>query len=306
LVPVTAPTRAQALAVRDLVVGHLRRTPTIEVEVPDVGPVTLKLELLQHTGSFKPRGAFAAVLTAPTRPRLLVAASGGNHGLAVAHVGAQLAIPTRIFVPRTAPEVKVAGLHHLGADVRQVGDGYAQALEASRVAAAEPGALAVHAYDEPATVLGQASLGLELDEDPHDDVLVAVGGGGLLAGVAIGTRTTSRVVGVEPTRCDCLAAALAAGRAVGTRPGGVAADALGASTIGAIALQVARRRGVRSVLVDDDEIREARRWLWRQVRVAAEPAGATALAALLAGRYRPSGRCLVVICGGNADPSDLT
>ena len=304
-----APTRDEIAAAAGLIAGHVRRTPVIDVALPGGRPGTLKLELLQHTGSFKPRGAFTSVLSAPERPSTLVAASGGNHGLAVAHVGRRLGIPTRIFVPETAPRAKVARLRALGAEVTQAGQVYAEALVASAVAAGEPGALVLHAYDAPATVTGQGTLGLELERQcAPTTVLVAVGGGGLIAGIGswfAGTGT--RVVGVEPEGCDALAAALEAGGPVVTQPTGVAVDSLGASTIGSICFAVARSTGLTAVRVPDDAIREARSWLWRELRLAAEPGGATALAALLSGAWQPADgeRVAVVVCGANADPADL-
>jgi threonine dehydratase len=281
------------------------------VEVAGRG-VALKLELLQHGGSFKPRGAFTTVLSAPERPDALVAASGGNHGLAVAHVGRALGIDVRIFVPRTAPAVKVDAIAALGADVRQVGTTYAEAFRASAEDAARPGTLALHADDAWGTVAGQGTLGLEIAEQvlDVDTVLVAVGGGGLVAGVTAalaGAAPAVQVVGVEPERCPTLHAALEHGAPVDVEVGGVAADSLGATRVGSIAFQVARTRGVVPVLVGDEEISRARQWLWREVRLAAEPGGATALAALLGGAYVPGEgeRVCVVVCGGNADPSDL-
>jgi threonine dehydratase len=270
--------------------------------------VVLKLELLQHTGSFKPRGAFTTVLSAGRRPDRLVAASGGNHGLAVAHVGRVLGIPARIVVPGTAPEIKVRRLRALGADVVQAGTTYAEALAESAEAAAGPGALGIHAYDAPGTVAGQGTVGRELEEQARPDtVLVAVGGGGLMGGVATWFDGTVRIVAVEPRTSNALHQALAAGRPVVTTPTGVAADSLGASTVGDIAFEVARRAGVESVLVDDAAVVDARAWLWREVRVAAEPGGAAALAALLSGAYVPAGgeRVAVIVCGANADPATL-
>jgi threonine dehydratase len=287
----------------------VRRTPLLEVEAAG-RPVTLKLELLQHSGSFKARGAFHSVLSAAEQPAGLVAASGGNHGLAVAHVGARLGIPTRIFVPESAPAVKVDAIAALGAEVNRVGSTYAEAYLASREAAEQPGVLALHAYDSWATVTGQATLGVEIGQQlpDVDTVLVAVGGGGLGAGVTLGlagARPGARVVAVEPTSCPTLHDALAADGPVDVQVGGVAADALGASRLGEIAY--ASLRGTTSLLVEDDAIVEARRWLWREARVAAEPAGATALAALLTGGHVPDDgeRVCVVVCGGNADPAGL-
>jgi threonine dehydratase len=304
----TVPTYAEVRRAAELIRPHVRRTPVIDVDVDGVA-VTLKLEQLQHAGSFKVRGAFTSVLSAPEPPAMLVAASGGNHGLAVAYAGHALGIGTRIFVPRTAPAVKVDAITALGAAVEQVGTTYAEALEASREAGSAPGALVLHAYDAPGTVTGQGTLGLEIVEQVPDvdHVLIAVGGGGLLAGTTIGLDRAASVTAVEPEECATLHRALAAGGPVTVPVGGVAADALGASRAGAIAYEVAVDHDVRSVLVTDDAIRMARRWLWRHVRVAAEPAGAAALAAVLDGAVDLAGasRVCVVVCGGNADPSGL-
>lgn len=309
---VTVPTYDDIRRAAVLIAPWVRRTPVLDVEVGGRA-VALKLELLQHAGSFKVRGAFTTVLSAAEPPATLVAASGGNHGLAVAYAGHALGIETRIFVPTSAPAVKVDAIAALGAEVNQVGTRFAEALEASREAASRPGALALHAYDALGTVTGQGTLGLELAEQvPEvDTVLVAVGGGGLVAGVANALTGTGRqvsVVGVEPTSCPTLHRALETGAPVDVAVGGVAADALGASRVGEIAFETATRVGIASVLVSDEAITEARRWLWRRARVAAEPAGAAALAALLTGTYVPEEgeRVCVVVCGGNADPSGLS
>ncbi|MCW2760984.1 MAG: threonine/serine dehydratase [Marmoricola sp.] len=295
-----------------LIAPWVRRTPTLDVEV-DGRAVTLKLELMQHAGSFKVRGAFTSVMTAPEPPATLVAASGGNHGLAVAYVGDALAIPTRVFVPQNAPAVKVDAIASLGAEVNQVGSTYAEAFEASLEAASRPGVLALHAYDAWGTVTGQGTLGLEIAEQvpDADTVLVAVGGGGLIAGVTrglAGTRPSARVVAVEPEACPTLQRALGHGGPVDVAVGGVAADALGASSLGAIAWDTVQEYGTSSVLVTDEAISDARRWLWRTARIAAEPAGAAALASLLSGVHQPLDheRVCVVVCGGNADPSGLS
>jgi threonine dehydratase len=304
-----APTRGDITTARVLIDPFVRRTPVVDVSVPNGRRVALKLELLQHSGSFKPRGAFTNVLMADEPPRALVAASGGNHGLAVAHVGRTLGIPAHVFVPETAPKAKVARLRALRAEVTLAGQVYADALTASAAVATRSGTMTLHAYDALPTVTGQGTVGLELEEQcAPTTVLVAVGGGGLIAGIAswfAGTRV--RVVGVEPQGCDALAAALDAGRPVATRPSGLAVDSLGATTIGSICFDVARRTGIESVRVTDDAIRAAREWLWREVRVAAEPGGAAALAALLSGAWEPDEdeRVAVLVCGGNADPSDL-
>jgi threonine dehydratase len=308
----TVPTYDDIRRASELVAPHIRRTPVLDVEICG-RPVTLKLELLQHAGSFKVRGAFHSVLSAPERPDRLVAASGGNHGLAVAHVGHVLGIPSSIFVPRSAPEVKARAIAALGAEVNQVGSTYAEALAASLEVAARPGAMALHAYDSFATVTGQATLGAEIAEQlpDVDTVVVAVGGGGLCAGVTrglVGTRPTAGVVAVEPETCPTLHTALERGGPVDVQVGGVAADSLGASRLGGIAFATAQEHQTRSLLVSDEAIVEARRWLWRTARVAAEAGGATAVAALLSEAYVPPDgeRVCVIVCGGNADPSDLS
>lgn len=317
------PTRDEIAAAHALIGVRIRRTPLMEVHLPCGTPVRLKLELFQHTGSFKPRGAFTGALTAAEAPQSLVAASGGNHGLAVTHVAAELGIPAQIFVPSTAPEAKVSRLQAMGAQVTVTGTVYADAFAASQEAAAQPGALALHAYDSPATVTGQGTLGRELDEQLSREraavagspgaevgrptVLVATGGGGLVGGVAAWFGSSARVVPVEPVGCAALHTALAAGERTAISPAGVAADSLGASTIGEICFAVAQRDDLHPVLVEDEAIRQARTWLWRQTRIAAEPGGAAALAALLSGAYQPQPDedVTVIVCGANADPSDL-
>lgn len=316
------PTRDEITAAHSLISSRIRRTPLLDITLPDGTPVTLKLELFQHTGSFKPRGAFTDALTAAEPPKTLVAASGGNHGLAVAHVASRLGIPARIFVPSTAPEAKVSRLQAMGAEVTVIGDVYADAFAASQEAAAQPGALALHAYDSPATVTGQGTLGAELDtqlrsrageqgrtaaEAEVPTVLVATGGGGLVGGISAWFGSAAHVVPVEPETCAALHTALQDGERSPITPNGVAADSLGASTVGEICFAVACRNALQPVLVTDAAICEARTWLWRQTRIAAEPGGGAALAALLSGAYQPAPgeQVTVIICGANADPSDL-
>lgn len=285
--------------------GHVLRTPVLEISPG----VFLKLEQLQHAGSFKVRGAFNRVLSAPAVPAAgVIAASGGNHGLAVAWVARALGLRAEIFVPLVTSPVKVAGLAALGAHVTQTGAIYAEAAEAASKRAAETGALEVHAYDQREVVAGQGTLGLELLEQTGgvDTVLVAVGGGGLVAGVASAVGP-GRVVAVEPELIPTLHAALQAGRPVSVPVSGVAADALGASQVGSLAFSVASG-GVRSVLVSDEAIVAARRELWGSHRVAAEHSGAAAFAALVGGVYpRGAGeRVAVIVCGSNTDPSTLS
>ena len=294
------------------VAGRVRVTPVIELERAALGlasPIALKLELLQHTGSFKPRGAFNRVLAGVVPAAGLVAASGGNHGLAVAYVARELAVPAEVFVPTSSSPVKLARLRSYGARVTVVGDYYADAFVASQERAAVSGALTVHAYDQPETVAGQGTVGRELDRQLPgvDTVLVAVGGGGLVGGIAAWYSGRARVVGVEPETIPTLAAAVAAGHPVDVGVSGVAVDSLGARRIGAIGFATARLAGVRPVLVPDEAILAARQRLWDDLRLAVEAGGATALAALTSGAYRPEPgeRVAVVVCGGNTDPSDL-
>jgi threonine dehydratase len=294
------------------IAGRVRVTPVIELERGAFGldmPLALKLELLQHTGSFKPRGAFNKVLAAGAPAAGLVAASGGNHGLAVAHVARELGIPAEVFVPTSSTPVKLARLRSYGVQVTVVGDYYADALAASEDRAASTGALVVHAYDQRETVAGQGTVGRELDHQlvGVDTVLVAVGGGGLVGGIAAWYAGHARVVSVEPERIPTLAAALVAGHPVDVDVSGVAADSLGARRIGTVGFATAQSAMVHAVLVSDEAILDARQRLWDYLRIAAEPGGATALAALTSGAYvpNPGERVAVIICGGNTDPSDL-
>jgi threonine dehydratase len=310
-------TRDDVEAARRRIAAHVRRTPVTVLAAGDLlpgVPVALKLEQLQHTGSFKARGALNRVLSAAARGELgpagVVAASGGNAGLAVAHAAAREGVAARVYVPTTAPAVKVARLRELGADVVQVGDRYALAHEAAVAHAEEAGALFCHAYDQPEVCAGQGTLALELAEQLDggvDTVLVAVGGGGLMAGVAAALEGRARVVGVEPGTVPTFAAALDAGEPVDVPVSGVAADSLGATRLGAIAWAVVRRTGARSVLVDDADVVAARRLLWERYRLVVEHGAACAVAALVAGAYVPDGgeRVAVVLCGANTAPEDL-
>lgn len=303
------PQRTDIEAAAARILGRVRVTPVVQ---PGTGfgggaEVFLKLECLQHSGSFKPRGAFNRVLAQTVLPDSgLIAASGGNHGAAVAYVARELGLPAEIFVPEIAGPAKIARLRDYGATLRIGGRDYASALAASHLRQAETGALAVHAYDEFAVVAGQGTLARELEHQcgELDSILVAVGGGGLIAGIASWYAQGPRIVAVEPRRSRALNAALALGEPCDVEVGGVAADSLGARRVGTIAFQVAQASGVASVLVDDDAIVAAQRLLWSQLRVVAEPGGATALAALLSGTYvpRPGERVAVIVCGANTDP----
>jgi threonine dehydratase len=292
------------------IAGRVRRTPVIEV----APGLTFKLELLQHTGSFKPRGAFNRLLSAKESGELtghgIVAASGGNAGLAAAYAARELGVPARIFVPETTPAAKLGKLRTLEADVVQVGSEYAEAYQAALAARDESGALLVHAYDQPEVVAGQGTVGLELLEqvDGFDTVLVAVGGGGLIGGIATAIDTNAQVIGVEPVLAPTLHRALEAGEPVDGSVGGVAADSLGARRIGELALTAAQQHNVPSLLIDDEAIVAARNELWRDYHLATEHGGAVAYAALASGAYRPAAgeRVVVVVCGANTDPSTLT
>ncbi len=297
--------------------GRIRHTPLIEVdsgEYASADKVWLKLEQLQHTGSFKPRGAFNRIIRAAEAGELprtgVIVASGGNAGLAVAYAAAQLSVPAQVFLPGTAPEVKVTRLRKLGARVVQTGEIYNDAYEAAVKEAGETGALFCHAYDQPDICAGQGTLGLELLEQADDvgTILVAVGGGGLLAGIAAAVEGRARVVGVEPEKAPTLNAALAAGRPVDVAVSGVAADSLGATRIGSIAFDVATRTAVESILVSEELILSARRLLWDQWRLAVEHGAAAAFAGLVSRAYQPKAgeRVAVVLCGANTDPADLT
>jgi threonine dehydratase len=301
--------------------GHVRRTPLQLVDpgndwLPAGG--VLKLELLQHTGTFKPRGAFNRILSARDSGELdpevgVVVASGGNAGLANAYAAAVIGVPATVFVPTTVPPTKLRLLHEYGATVVASGTEYADAYEAARVRVGETGAVYCHAYDQVEICAGAGTLGLELLEQLTevvrgvDSVLVAVGGGGLISGVATAVAETLRVVGVEPVTAPTLHEALAAGEPVDVAVSGVAADSLGARRLGSIAWDVARRTGLTSVLVEDAAILEARRQVWDRYRIVLEPGAAAPVAALTSGAYRPADgeRVAVVLCGANTDPSDL-
>jgi threonine dehydratase len=297
-------------AAAERIAGLVRRTPVVEVEAGGLvdQPVVCKLELLQHTGSFKPRGATNRMLTADVPAAGVIAASGGNHGAAVAFVAARLGHRAEIFVPTTSAAVKITRIAALGATVRQIGDSYQDAYEASLERAAATGALPVHAFDDPAVVAGQGTVGRELDEQVPglDTVIVAVGGGGLLAGISASYAARgTRVIGVEPRGCASLAAALAVGEPVDVDVSGIGVDSLGARRIGSIAFASARAAGTPVVIVEDADIVRAQSLLWERLRVLAEPGGATALAALTSGGYRPADgeRVGVILCGGNTDPT---
>lgn len=307
------PERHEIEAAAERIAGHVRRTPVVELPGSDLDlagdvRVVLKLEMLQHTGSFKPRGAFNRILASEIPESGILAASGGNHAQAVAWAGLRLGHATEIFVPETAPAIKVARLHRLGARVVQVGRLYDEAREASERRAAETGALVVHAYDQPEIVAGAGTLAREIEEQTDvDTVLVAVGGGGLIGGTLSWLRGRTRVVAVEPRACPTLNAAMQAGEPVDVSLGGIAADSLAARRIGSIPFAAASRWLDSTFLVQDEDIVAAQRLLWERLRIVAEPGGATALAALLAGAYRPQAgeRVCALVCGANVEPASV-
>ena len=291
--------------------GHVRRTPVVETRGFGLGyPVEMKLEQVQHTGSFKARGAFNTLLSMEVPEAGLVAASGGNHGAAVAYAGAKLGHRARIYVPEMAGPAKIGLIERLGADLQVVPGAYANALEAARAYEAETGAMQIHAYDAEATVAGQGTCMAEWEDQglAADTVLIAVGGGGLIGGVLAWLQGRRKVVAVEPATSCALHAALAAGGPVDVEVSGVAANALGARRIGEICFGLAKVQGVESVLVSDEAITEAQLALWREMRQLVEPAGATALAALMSGAYapEPGERVAVLVCGGNIAPDPLS
>jgi threonine dehydratase len=292
---------------------HIRRTPVIELDPRDLGlesgRLTLKLELMQHTGSFKARGAFTSLLTRPVPAAGVAAASGGNHGAAVAFAAMKRGVPARIFVPGIASPAKIRQIGEYGAALVVGGERYADALAASEEWVRESGAMAIHAYDQEATLRGQGTLGLELEEQAPDlaTLLVAVGGGGLIGGVASWYRKRVKIVGVEPELAPTLTRALEAGRPVDAEAGGVAADSLAPRRVGEIVFPIAQRLIDRTILVSDDDIRDAQQRLWNAVRVVAEPGGAAALAALISRRYvpAPGEHVGVIVCGGNTTAVDF-
>ena len=322
-----AVTRATIAATYELIRPHVRRTPVIEVDAGDFAlcgpPIVCKLELLQHTGSFKPRGALASLLSRPIPAAGVVAASGGNHGLAVAFAARKLGVPARIFVPNVSAATKRDRIRELGADLVISGERYADALAASREFAATSGAMEIHAFDQVETLLGQGTVGLEVEEQcstrlepgsrqqagPEarvaglDTLLVAVGGGGLIGGMAAWFAGRVRLVAVEPRTAPTLYRAREAGHPVDAEAGGIAAESLAPRQVGQLMFPLTQKYVEQAVLVEDDAIRQAQQALWRVMRVASEPGGAAAFAALLSGAYRPADgeRVGVVLCGSNTD-----
>lgn len=300
-------TAERIAGIERLIRPRIRHTPVLRIDMRDFvlrrGLVDLKLECLQHSGSFKARGAFTNLLTRPVPAAGVVAASGGNHGAAVAYAAMRLGVPASIFVPSVTSPAKAERIRGYGARLIIGGDRYADALAASEHYAEDSGALAVHAFDQPETLLGQGTLGAEIEADLPDitTLLVAVGGGGLIGGIAAWFRGRVKVIAVEPEGSPTLHRAMEAGEPVDAPAGGIAADSLAPKRVGKLMFPIAQAFVERSVLVADDDIRAAQNVLWDKVRIVAEPGGAAAFAALLSGKYLPGPdeRVAVLICGAN-------
>ncbi|WP_394829438.1 serine/threonine dehydratase [Pendulispora albinea] len=304
--------RAHIHQVAETLAPFVRRTPAIALPPGTFGlpcSLVIKLESLQHAGSFKARGAFAKLLASEVPPAGVAAASGGNHGIAVAHAARVRGVPAEIFVHANTAPAKRARLAALGAKVHVCGTSYAEAEAACRQHVERAGASFVPAFDDPTVVAGQGTLARELEQQAKlDTLLLSVGGGGLLAGCAAWYRGEVRIIGVETTGTASLHRALAAGQPVDVDVGGLAADALGAKRIGALPFQIAKELVHDSLLIDDDSLRRAQHALWTELRVGSEPAAAAGLAALLTGVYRPAAeeRVGIVVCGANVDPASLS
>jgi threonine dehydratase len=306
-------TRDSIASAYALIRPHIRRTPVIAANGADFGfdpiALTFKLELLQHAGSFKTRGAFANLLMRQVPAVGVAAASGGNHGAAVAYAAMKLGIAAKIFVPTISSPAKIRRIGDYGADLAVGGERYADALAASEAWIAQSGALPVHAFDQAETLLGQGSIGLELEEQAPDldTLLVAVGGGGLIGGIAAWYAGRIKVVGVEPEASPTLDRALAAGQPVDAEAGGIAADSLAPRRVGTLMFPIAQRHVDRVVLVTDEAIRQAQKALWSVLRIVAEPGGAAAFAAVASGRYRPQPgeRVGILVSGGNTVAVDF-
>jgi threonine dehydratase len=305
--------REAIAGVERLIRPHVRRTPVVEVDARDLdlppAGLNFKLELLQHSGSFKARGAFTNLLTREVPAAGVVAASGGNHGAAVAYAASRLGVPARIYVPTVSSPAKIALIRSYGAELVVQGDRYADALAASEEWAQSSGAMTIHAFDQPGALLGQGTTALEWQQQAPDldTVLVAVGGGGLIGGMAAWYEGKTRIVGIEPEAAPTLTRALRAGCPVDAPAGGIAADSLAPRRVGELMFPLAQKYVERVVLVEDEAIRDAQRMLWDVLRVVAEPGGAAAFAALLSKKYQPAPteRVGVLVCGGNTTAVDF-
>ncbi len=308
------PDRQRITAVEKIIRPHVRRTPVLEVSGADFRldstSLIFKLEFLQHAGSFKARGAFTHLLTREVPAAGVVAASGGNHGVAVSFAAGKLGIPAKIFVPTVASPEKIERIRGYGAQLVITGERYADALAASEAWVAHSGAMPIHAYDQIETLLGQGTVGLEFEEQyPQlDTLLVAVGGGGLIGGVAAWYAGKIKLIGVEPEAAPTLSNALRTGRPVDSPAGGIAADSLAPKRVGELMFPLAQKFVNNVILVSDEEILRAQEMLWTVLRIVAEPGGAAAFAALLSGRYQPAPqeRVGILLCGGNTTAVNFT
>src|SRR5258705_1521799 len=306
--------RDQIAAAEKIIRPHIRRTPILELPGADFGldsiSLIFKLEFLQHAGSFKPRGAFTNLLTRDVPKAGVVAASGGNHGVAVAYAAGKLGIPAKVFVPTVASSDKIDRIRRSGADLVITGDRYADALAASEAWLAQSGAMSIHAFNQCETLLGQGTVALEFDQQyPRlDTLLVSVGGGGLIGGIASWYGSKIKLIGVEPEAAPTLSNALNAGRPVDSHAGGIAADSLAPKRVGELMFPVAQTYVEKVILVNDHEIAQAQEALWSVLRVVTEPGGATAFAALLSARYqpKPGERVGILLCGANTTAVTFT
>lgn len=304
-------TRERIAAMEPRIRPYVRHTPVLRVDMADFDraplAVDLKLECLQHSGSFKARGAFTNLLERPVPEAGVVAASGGNHGAAVAYAAMRLGHKATIFVPEVSPPAKLERIRSYGAELVVGGARYAEALAASERFAEETGALQIHAFNQEETLVGQGTLGLEIESDlpDIDTLLVAVGGGGLIGGIAAWFAGRIRIIAVEPEGAPTLHRAFEAGRPVDAPAEGIAADSLAPKRVGEMMFPIAEAFVERSILVSDDDIIAAQKALWNRVRIISEPGGAAAFAAVLSGRYapEPGERVAVLVCGANANPA---
>ncbi|MES0007425.1 threonine/serine dehydratase [Mesorhizobium sp. M0062] len=304
-------TRERIAAMEPRIRRYIRHTPVLRVDMADFDrpplAVDLKLECLQHSGSFKARGAFTNLLERPVPAAGVVAASGGNHGAAVAYAAMRLGHKATIFVPEVSPAAKLQRIRGYGAELIVGGARYAEALAASEAFAEKTGALQIHAFNQEETLVGQGTLGLEIETDlpDIDTLLVAVGGGGLIGGIAAWFAGRIRIIAIEPEGAPTLHRAFEAGHPVDAPAEGVAADSLAPKRVGEMMFPIAEAFVERSILVTDDAIIAAQKALWERVRIIAEPGGAAAFAALLSGRYTPARgeRIAVLVCGSNTDPA---
>ncbi|SNY90646.1 threonine dehydratase [Cohaesibacter sp. ES.047] len=310
----TLPTPDDIRKAYGLIQSHIRKTPVMAVDANHYGatqPVTLKLEMLQHAGSFKPRGAFFNLLSRDVPASGVAAASGGNHGAAVAYAASKLGIKAKIFVPDISSPAKIDRIRDFGAEVVVKGERFADALELCTTYQQESGAIGLHAYDSFHTICGQGTLGLELDEQMGanlpDTLLVAVGGGGLISGIASWFADRVKIIGVEPENASALATALTQGKPVDVPVSGVAADSLGAKRTGDLVFSIASETVDGMIRLPDDAILKAQAALWSDYRLATEAGGATAFAALMSGAYKPAKgeRVGVILCGANVELNKL-